>query len=439
MEGAAARLPHPHPLPHHVPSHAPKPTAETADVAARAASLTIAEAQGERQAEQHLRGVQSTLMKPVMFEFFGMMATPVLWAANKLNLTRVNTAIRSVLRAPALALRDIKTKDAFQLPAAFMGQVANQATEARATGWASSAAATSERLASKGEVWQQGFSKLVDGIKRSNVAEATPAFLKTALTKVGNAPLFATLMVTGVVAGFGATLLGARAESKESKAAFKQLMADLGGKVDTGFAKSLKVAKAAKDKTALAKLGLETVGAAADGFLWAKSNVGMGAMAFIAIPQICTMLVPDSPLLGAYAALKKADAGELQLQGDKRAEMVRQLVAVVPSVAAHGGVYNRLGGAVAQEIVARQMTTQQTLQLLNDDKAFTAFAEQVNAKMAAAAPKVGTVAPANAKAANEATMSKAEHAYHAAEKPGMIAAGGEHRGTVAHAPQRKMA
>ena len=145
-------------------------------------------------------------------------------------------------------------------------------------------------------------------------------------------------------------------------------------------------------------------------------------------------------------------------------ELVKPLVALVPSVAANDGPDNVLGKYVAREMVERHMGPAQIVQLCNNPAQFNAFAAEVKAKQEAAKaaqkaalkdqPVAGHgkahVTPEapekkvqiQAEAANAPSMTKAEAAYHAAEKPAGALVTGSHKaeqGKVATAPEMKRA
>lgn len=397
-------------------------------------------AKGERRAEEGLRSVQSKLMLPGILQFVGMiLATPLMWATKK--LPRVKTVIGSVFKASTHALEHTKISDIGQLPANYMSAVAEQAKAANVEKWAASATATSEKLAVRGEKIAKPLTIAITGavekLSQTGLAKAMPKAITTALAKVRGASIFQVMMTAGVAVGMGATLFGARAESKESKAAFKNLLADLGGDVKSPFAKAVKASYASKKNWGVAKTGLELAGGAAEGVMWAMPGLGgMALMGGMMIPQLCTGLVPDSPVLGAYVALNKAAAGELKLDTAAQIELVKQLVAIVPTVAAHGGQYNRLNAPIAAAIVEQKMSPKAVVQLLNNDAKFTAFADEVNSKQKAA--KAAQVAALKDQqqvlpVASETTISGKATASNA---PSLKVGGIEHQGTL-HAQQQR--
>jgi hypothetical protein len=266
---------------------------------------------------------------------------------------------------------------------------------------------------------------------QTEFAKAIPTAIKSKLAGTKNISVFAALMVTGALAGVGAVLFGARAERKETKAAFDALTHDIGGNKNSAFAKAIEQTYASKKKWGVAKTGLEVGGEAINGALFMKTGtVGFGLIAGSMLPQLCSSLVPESPVLGGYMALKKADAGELKLDAQARVELYKQLIAVMPSVAAHGGQYNRLTAPIAKEMATREMTAKQVVQLLGDEAGFQIFAKEVFEKQAAAAKAKEAAVAAHP---HPVAVSKAEGAYHAAEKPAMAVVGHKAlEGTVAH-------
>lgn len=367
-------------------------TNSPAEVVGKGAALHSQVAKGERAAEQNFRSVQSKLSLPIMVQFIGI---PVMWLVSKTPLPRVKTVFASVFKASGEALQNTKLRDAFNLPANYMQEVAKEAAEANVGHWATKATTASGKLTAVGASAEKQVGGLaskaggvLEGVGSSGLGKKALDVVKIAASKVGNTKIFTALLVAGAAAGLGAVAFGARAESKESKAAFKDLMKDLGGDKNSPFAKAIRGTYASKQSMGLAKAGLEMSGEVLNGALFMKQGtVGFGLIAGSMLPQLCTSLIPESPVLGGYVALKKADAGELQLDKAARVDAIRQLVAIMPNVAAHGGQYNRLVTPVAAEIVERKMTAIQVVQLLNNEQAFTALAAEVTAKQKAAHAK----------------------------------------------------
>lgn len=252
--------------------------------------------------------------------------------------------------------------------------------------------------------------------------------LGTMVKAASRVSVFNALIGIGVTAGIGAAWAMASAESKESKAAFRELTNDIG---TTGpLATAAKAAQKSKGRWGTVKAGVETVGNVADGMMWASPHgVGMAMMGAQMMPMFVEKLIPDNPMLSAITALRKQEAGELQLKPSDQMECYKHIIAELPSVRQHGGYYNRLNTQVAHALVEQKMPVKEALQLLNSEAKFTQFAAEVKAKNEAATGKETTItgkaeaanAPTvsgHAAAANEPTMTKAEAAYHAAEKPG---------------------
>jgi len=108
------------------------------------------------------------------------------------------------------------------------------------------------------------------------------------------------------------------------------------------------------------------------------------------------MFIKENEMLNAYAALKQEEKGKIQLEPAQKLQMVKHLVAGLPSVEAHGGVYNMLVTPVAEEIMNRKLSVKDTLRLINNDSEFTAIATAVAEKQkeALAAAKAAKTAKA---------------------------------------------
>lgn len=219
--------------------------------------------------------------------------------------------------------------------------------------------------------------------------ESLRQMVKAMGRSLANVKVFPALMVLGAAAGLGATVLSAKAESKQAKATYQDLLSQFEGHEHSGFLKAVKSSYGKEKHSRLAKTGLEVVGGVADGaFMALPGGGGAAMMGAMMLPQICGTLVPDNPLLGAYEALKQSEAGKLQLPADQKLEMMKHMVAAMPSVEQHGGIYNRLVTPIAKEIEARKLSVREFVQLLADDGKFTAFAGEVNQKQQAKAEQV---------------------------------------------------
>ncbi|MDX2095663.1 MAG: hypothetical protein SFW64_06980 [Alphaproteobacteria bacterium] len=298
-----------------------------------------------------------------------------------------------------------------------------------------------EVAARAGNVMSHVEKALSSAGKIETYGKAAGAGLKGLMKAAGRVPVFHALLTAGIVAGIGATLLTSKAESKAAKAAFDDLSAQLGGRSDSGFLQAVKAAHKSQKGWGKAKTGLEVAGNVVDSAMWMMpGGGGMAMMGAMLVPQMIGGLVPDNPALGALVALQKEGRGELNLDREAKIELVRQLVGLMPAVAAKGGVYNRLTTPIATEIVERGMTPEQIVQLLGNNAAFTQVTSEVAAKRAEQAKTPGTVdtkapaandagaaAPAQPAAGATKLMSAAEMAYHHAEKPtNLVAANDAH-------------
>ena len=279
--------------------------------------------------------------------------------------------------------------------------------------------------------------------------ESLRTMVKAVGKAVGRVPVFSAIVGVGAVAGLGATYLSAKAESKEAKNTYQDLLAEVDGRADSGFMQAVRAAHKSQGKGHVVKTGMELVGGVADGaFMVLPGGGGAAMMGALMLPQLCGMLVPDNQVLGAYAALKKHDKGQLELKPSQRIDLTKQLIAVMPNVASHGGIYNRLVTPIAAEIHERKLNASQIVELLSNDTKFAALAAEVSAKQQAIAAKAAEgkkalvegkashVAAGKAEATNDA-KGKAEVAYLAAEKPGKPAGAVTHAGTVASAELKR--
>jgi len=410
----------------------------------------------ERAAEQRLNTTRNVVTSLGFVDLAGMLlATPFMWVAGKLGLNRVKVSFGGI-KALMDGFHKTSVTQAGQLPANVMSAMAEQAKDAGVGHWAESAAKKSAQLATSGAAWQtrmgETFSPVLGALRgvatrvsESSVAKAMPNIVKSTFAKAGGVSMFGALMTAGVATGLGASLFAARANSKEADAAYKELIADLGGDANSAFAKAVKGARGTDKNWGLTKLGVDVVSGVAETAMWMAPGGGasMKMMGAMMIPQLCSGFVPENRTLGAYVALKKIEAGQLKVDTAQHMDLVKPLVALVPSVAANGGPNNMLGKYVAREMVERHMGPVQIIQLCNNPAQFNAFAAEVKAKQEAAKaaqkaalkdqPQVEGHAPG---------MTKAEAAYHAAEKPAGTMVTGSHKaeqGTVAMAPEMKRA
>lgn len=241
------------------------------------------------------------------------------------------------------------------------------------------------------------------------------AMLKSLGKAAGHIPILYALIGAGAVAATGAALVTAKGENKEAKIALADVQAVIGNDDTSGFLNALKHAKNDAMKSHAMKAGLQVMGDVADGAMWANPHsVGGALMAAQMMPMALQSLVPGEPALAAAVALRKADKGELQISKNERVEAIHQLVAVMPSVAKHGGYYNHLAKPIANAMVEQNLNYEQILKLLANNDAFTAFSREVAAKLKKEMP--GAAVNDNV-VDGQKTLSSAEKAYLAAEKP----------------------
>jgi len=223
-----------------------------------------------------------------------------------------------------------------------------------------------------------------------NYEKAAGGSFKTMLGVVGKAvgsiKVFHALIGLGAVAGIGAALVSAKGESKQADAAMQDFARDLEGNSSGALLKAAQNAQTNAKRWDIGKTGLKLVSEAADSIMWMNPHgAGLALMSAQMVPMFIEQLVPGNAPLGAYAALKKDDAGEVKLDNSARIQCIKQLSVLNPVVAAHGGEYSRQNRANASEMVERRMTAKQIVQLLADEDAYTKFTAEVAAKQEAQA------------------------------------------------------
>ncbi len=244
-------------------------------------------------------------------------------------------------------------------------------------------------------------------------ASGLRAMTKNLLRSAGNIPIFFAVVGAGALAGAAMYGLKARQDNKIARQSLKDMAADIG---DAKHPMMIAASKMAKKQSSgrWMSAGLTGVG---EGLVATPMGMGVGPgagkMGMIALgagflPNLSQLLVPENHLLNAYATLKQNEQGKITLPPEHKIDMVRHLVAAVPAVNKQGGVDNRLSRPIATEIVKRNLSVKQTLQLLANPEQFTALTSEV----AAAQKKIIEEAAAQKKA-NEET---------ATQKPGEVAA-----------------
>lgn len=260
--------------------------------------------------------------------------------------------------------------------------------------------------------------------------------MKTAATAAGRVPLFSTVVGVGVAAGLGATLLTSKMESGQTTRVYKDMVADLGGETHGAFMQAVRAAYTKQREGHLAKAGLGMISSLAEGaFMTLPSGGGMELVAAQFVPGMIQTLVPDNALLNAYETLRKDEAGTMKLEPAQRLGFIRELIAVMPAVAASGGSYNRLAGAMAEEMVARKMNVSAMVQLLGNEPAFTQMAAEVAQKQQAAKAAAQAPAAASAVVANNNTVSANDNSHSQAHTAEKVADSAEARYMAAEKPQ----
>lgn len=362
----------------------------------------------DQATEARWHGLKSEAMLPITLEFFGMIGG---FLTGKLGLTRTRAVLRGGLKSVAGGFRETTLSEFLQAPANILKSAAKEIeivdTEAlakgrKATGWAAGIGEHAKTMATHAEGWEKStksfFKPIGDAIQGNTFGKALMNGMGRGAGKVS---IFYALIGAGAIAGITAIGYKASAESRQAKQAFAALNKDLGGDTNSTFYRAVQAAQKSNHKSVLIRNGVKATGEVIDVAAWSTMGAGMVGGALFGA-QMLTMKIddfmPGNPFLGAYVALQKNDKGEIQLAPDGKVEAVRHLVAAMPAVAAKGGMYNRLAQPIAAEMVARNLSTQQIVQLLGNDAAFTQLSSEVEAKRAQAA-----TADVKAKVANDTT------------------------------------
>lgn len=451
------------------------PTAEAgAAVAARAkgavrgASRVEQAAAGERNVQGKLEGVRSTLGITGMVDMVAMWGSAaLLWLTTPFKLPKFKSGLgflKAVSQAAhhgteEMAVFGTQAKHWGQYPANVMRAFAANAEKEGMTQWANSAAEKSASLATKGANFQGQVSRFFSPVTKalsgvgeriieSGVTKHVPGFLKTATRSLGGISLIGGIFTVAASIGVLSSVVSSRASKKESAALLDEFASDLAGNTHTKFFEAVKVAQKSEGKNRAGKIAVDSASAVAEAALWANTGSMKMAMAVVPAQMLLPGLIDEKQALAPYQALKMHAAGKVNLTEEQQQKALTTLIAFRPEVAANKGIYNHLAQNIAKEIVTRKMEPVAAIRLINDDQKFGALANEMNTKMKAAeATKTAEVKPVAATekqvaihtpAANDAHVSKAEAAYHAAEKPKMVAhaQGASHHGQV-HASHAK--
>lgn len=205
------------------------------------------------------------------------------------------------------------------------------------------------------------------------------AWLRNMKIRAGNAPLMAGIIATGVAAGGLAAMLSAHRDNRVAGEKLKDFANDVG---DDSSA-LVKKAKSTNRWNAGGRYVNAVLSTAADGMMIGTGSIAEGGHAFAAQMAMMSaggLLSNENKPLEAHAALKQAERGEVSLEAGDKVEANKQLVGMVPEVAAKGGVWNPLTGATAEALVERGSKVADTMKLLNNTPQFVRFATEVNEK-----------------------------------------------------------
>jgi hypothetical protein len=228
--------------------------------------------------------------------------------------------------------------------------------------------------------------------------------LKNAMKMGGRSSVLAGIITVGAAAGVAAAFAVAKKDNKEAKQALSDMKQDVGNADHPMIQSASKMEKKLNGRRfigATAQAAGEGLNATMMGFAgggMASNAAMMGAQ--MGLPQVAQMLVPQNQVLNAYANLKKVEQQGVKIEPEQKLQLMKQLVAGLPSVEQQGGIYNRLTEPVAKEILSRNLNLRDTMRLLTNDRQFTELAAEVKGKQdalraaaAAAMPAVGTSEP----------------------------------------------
>lgn len=238
--------------------------------------------------------------------------------------------------------------------------------------------------------------------------QGVKGLLKAAGAGLGRMPLFAALVSVGAAAGVGAIMLTHRHGQQQAHRAVDEMTAIVGDP-DNAYLRAAKDAHAHAGGRRLLHTSVAAVGEAANGAVISfPHGGGAGLLMASMLPMVNDPLKPPQTAVQAFHAWREVERGERSFAGGEgnpeKQQIIADMLAVVPAIAAHGGRYNRLVGPLVRAIDSRSLTSAQTLRLLSDDKAFTEFTQQVEASQHAAQTPATNAAAAAAEAA-EATKA----------------------------------
>jgi hypothetical protein len=234
---------------------------------------------------------------------------------------------------------------------------------------------------------------------------------------VGRLPVFAGIAVVAAGAGMTSIWLNRSKQSAEGKRALNELKADFPAGHPV-LAEAQKIVGKQGARTAVSALmnsANEALFVAFEATPHMGMGVGMASMmgAQVALPALGDLMVAENPVLDASVRLKQIDAKEIQVPAGQHVHFIRQMIGAMPQVAAKGGVFNRLGGAMAQKLVADGATYPQVVALLNDPQKFDAMARECSTAMDAAKTSPAPAANAPVAAAPALAHNDNDHLRHA--------------------------
>lgn len=379
--------------------------AESPVVASRGALRMPHAVTGEDKAIAVAQGVRTTANLPFMLMLPALPMAGLGWVAGKLKRDRTQTVLGGGSKAMMDGMRQTQMKDFLHTPATMVDMVADKAAAVggRAEGWVEPLRGRSEALRAGADKIGGGMGKIIapvrsfvgNALEKANLREP----VKNALWRLGRLPVGAAVAAVAATAGVTAIWLTRSKTSREHANTLVEIRSVFGQNSPIA-AEATKIYTKEKSRSILSS-ALESANEAL--FVGFEAMPGAGGQVFVGmmagqmgLSSAQQMFVTENPVADAYAGLKKAQSGEIQVPKQQQAFWFQVLIGSVPVVQAKGGVRNHLAAAMGKELALNGTTIEQFAELVNDNDKFTAFTKTVSEKYEAAkAAKASHPAPAN--------------------------------------------